>query len=134
MNFGSDHLTQVGAINWPPNDKPAWSWDTDHTPSPFYPAYILTGDPWYLDEMFTWVAVAAATPNYSGGRGPTGAYGGFSGSVRAEAWTARNRAEAAFAAPDAAPEKAFFTYLTNDMLALWEGSSELLAHHMMVRR
>ena len=61
----TDNLTQVGAIKWPPNDKPAWSWDTDHTPSPFYPAYILTGDPWYLDEMYTWAAFAAATPNYA---------------------------------------------------------------------
>ena len=67
VSYGAktDHLTQVGAINWPPNDKPAWSWDTDHTPSPFYPAYILTGDPWYLDEMYTWAAFAAATPNYA---------------------------------------------------------------------
>ena len=121
----ADNLKRVGTILWPPNDKPAWSWDTDHTPSPFYPAYILTGDPWYLDEMYAWAAFAAATPNYTTnqvyGRGPAGDYGAFPGDVRGQAWTARNRAEAAFAAPDAAPEKALFTYLTNDMLARWEG-------------
>ena len=58
----ADNLKRVGTILWPPNDKPAWSWDTDHTPSPFYPAYILTGDPWYLDEMYAWAAFAAALP------------------------------------------------------------------------
>jgi hypothetical protein len=126
VNFGlhTDNVTQVGVINWPPNDKPSWSWDTDHTPSPFYPVYILTGDPWYLGEMYSWAAFAASYPpsgNTPQARGPTGAYGGFYADVRGQAWTGRFRAETAFAAPDAAPEKAFFTYLTNDMLARWEG-------------
>jgi hypothetical protein len=116
----TDNAKRVG-----PMAGASWVWDTDHQPSPFYPPYILTGDPWYLDEMYSWASFGAAFPNYSTdqvyGRGPTGAYGGFPGDVRAEAWVGRNRAEAAFAAPDSAPEKAFLTYLTNDMLARWEG-------------
>jgi hypothetical protein len=37
------------------------------------------------------------------------------------AWTLRGRVETAFAAPDGTPEKAYFTYMTNDALAKWEG-------------
>jgi hypothetical protein len=120
--LSADNLTKVGAINW--HGQPNWSFDTDHTPNPFFPPYILTGDPWYLGEMETWAAFAAAYPPSTGSaqaRGPIGYYGGFYADVRGQAWSSRVRAETAFAAPDAAPEKAFLTYLTNDMLARWKG-------------
>ena len=42
--------------------------------------------------------------------------------MRGAGWVLRNRAETAFIAPDADPEKGYFTYLTNDALARWEGS------------
>jgi hypothetical protein len=121
----TDNAIRVGPITWPGGAAIPWIFDVDHTPSPFYPVYILTGDPWYLGEMYNWASFAAWTINYSVdqvyGRGPVGNYGALPADVRGEAWTGRNRAEAAFAAPDGAPEKAFLTYLTNDMLARWEG-------------
>lgn len=103
-----------------------WSFDGAHQPSPYYPAYLVTGDPWYLQEMYLWAGFSAAlyngaSPGSSQGRGPTGSYGGINDQLRGAGWVLRNRAETAFIAPDADPEKAYFTYLVNDALARWEG-------------
>src|SRR5271155_749064 len=103
-----------------------WTWDDGHQPSAWFPQYILTGDPWYLDQMYAWAGITAAITDGVGNngaqyRGPSGAYGGVASETRAAAWTMRGRAETAFAAPDGSPEKTYFTYLTNDALARWEG-------------
>ena len=108
-----------------------FTFDGQHQIAPFFIPYILTGDPWYLNEMYMWAGVsvgdgrAGGHPNglgdASGDRGPDGTYGAISDSPRGEAWVLRNRAETAFAAPDNDPEKAYFIYLTNDALARWEG-------------
>ena len=101
-----------------------WGFDGAHQPAAFYPQYILTGDPYYLNEMYMWAGFSAA--RYTGdthvsGRGPTGAEGGINDQLRGAGWVLRNRAEAAFAAPDRAPEKSYFRYLTNEAIARWEG-------------
>jgi hypothetical protein len=106
--------------------------DDQHLVSPFFIPYILTGDPWYLQEMYNWAAISVTNYNMGGGpcgntnnnggaRGPCGYYGSFNDSARALAWVLRFRAEAAFAAPDGAPEKLYFTRMTNDPIAAWEG-------------
>ncbi|HEU0157012.1 MAG TPA: hypothetical protein VFQ82_13145, partial [Stellaceae bacterium] len=103
-----------------------WTFDDAHQPQPFFIPYLLTGDPWYLDEMYLWAGFTAGFTNgaatgYPYGRGPTGAEGGEADELRAAGWLLRSRAEAAFIAPDSDPEKAYFTTLTNDALARWEG-------------
>jgi hypothetical protein len=115
-----DRVTLVGPVSQ------KWSFDGAHQPSPFYPAYILTGDPYYLNEMYNWAGFSAARYDGSGvnavsGRGPTGAEGVITDAVRGAGWVIRNRAETAFAAPDSHPEKHYFRYLTDDALARWEG-------------
>lgn len=117
-----DRVKAVG----PMDHQQPWHFDGSHQPAAFYPQYLLTGDPYYLNEMYMWAGVSAGLTNGAEthsayGRGPTGAEGGIMGEVRGAAWIIRNRAEAAFIAPDADPEKAYFTYLTNDALARWEG-------------
>ena len=118
----SQQLTLVGPVD----GHPAWSFSGAHEPSPFYIPYLLTGDPWYLDELYNWAGFAAFSGNgtatvYNFGRGPTGAEGGISDETRGLGWVLRSRAETAFIAPDADPEKAYFSYLVNDALARWEG-------------
>ncbi len=59
-----------------------WIWDDPHQPSAWFPQYILTGDPWYLDMMYAWAGITVATTDGDGGneprfRGPSGAYGGI---------------------------------------------------------
>ena len=122
----ADNINFVGAVNEIASGGP-WSFDEAHQPAAFYPQYILTGDPWYLNEMYLWAGFTAARANGAdtgdaAGRGPDGSYGGIDDQLRGAGWGIRNRAEAAFAAPDSDPEKAYFTYLTNDALARWEGS------------
>jgi hypothetical protein len=133
-NIAADNPTKVGTVA-APADIP-WTADDAHQPSVYFPAYVLTGDPWYLDMLYAWAGTTAfmdapsptydcqkQTTNCSYFRGPTGAYGGLFGSLAARdvAWTLRGRAETAFAAPDGTPEKSYFTYMTNDAIAKWEG-------------
>jgi hypothetical protein len=116
------HPVPVGPID----KAQPWGFDGAHQPATFYPPYLLTGDPWYLDMMYLWAGRSAtfgqagslSDPN---GRGPTGKEGGINEETRGLGWVLRSRAEIAFIAPDADPEKAYFTYLTNDALARWEG-------------
>lgn len=99
-----------------------WQFDIAHVPPIWFVPYILTGDPWYVsenDQWQSWIALSSIYP-----RGPgAGDYGTMSGGqLRALAWDLDWRAEAAFMEPDASPEKAYLTYLTNDALAQWEGA------------
>jgi hypothetical protein len=131
---GKDNPTTVGKIA--PGNSILWTADTVHQPSVFFAPYVLTGDPWYLDMLYAWSGISVftdapfspyvyttQTTNCEDYRGPTGAYGGLFGesAARDVAWTLRGRAETAFAEPDGTPEKSYFTYLTNDAIAKWEG-------------
>ena len=129
-----DNPRQVGPIVGSTTGGNPWTWDDAHQPSAWFPQYVITGDPWYLDEMYNWAAVevyeSAPSPAYvcttqtgncSSYRGPTGAYGGLNNASRAVAWTVRGRAETAFAAPDGAPEKSYVTTMLNDAISKWEG-------------
>ena len=114
----------------PTGQSSQWTFDDAHQPAPFFVPYLLTGDPWYLDEMFLWASYTAGLTNgaatgYPYGRGPTGAEGGAAGELRAVGWLLRNRAEAAFIAPDGTPEKTYLTTLVNDALARWEGGLQI---------
>ncbi len=111
-----------------------WSFGTAHEPAPFFVPYLLTGDPYYLEEIYMWAGFSAAQslddPTHPDGRGPDGTYGAINGELRGAAWVGRSRAEAAFIAPDGAPEKAYFTYLMNDAIARMEGASRSPARPM----
>ena len=107
-----------------------WIPDRAHQPAPFFPQYVLSGDYWYLEEMMFWASWSAANTNgaainYGYGRGPTGAEGGISGDVRAQAWCMRNRAQTAFCIPDTMPEKYYFSTLLEDAIAIWEGERSI---------
>jgi hypothetical protein len=86
---------------------------------------LLTGDYFFLEEVYFWASWSAASTNFTNvffyGRGPTGDTGGIYDEVRGDGWTLRGRAQAAWLAPDASPEKQYFTRLTNDAIAIWEG-------------
>jgi hypothetical protein len=118
----SDNPKEVGPIASPRIGNP-WAWDDAHQPSAWFPQYILTGDPWYLDELYAWAGITVFEDAPFPYRGPDGSYGGLLGyrAARAVAWTLRGRAEAASAAPDGAPEKSYLTYMTNDAISRWEG-------------
>ena len=137
-----DNWTCVGTCTYP-----HWTAATDHGVDYMFPAYALTGDPWYLDELYLstgWTLFDASgqpdnsytctnqVPECAGYRGPLAAVGGvgspYAGigytapnSARMQAWAMRARCEAAFSAPDSAPEKGYFRVMTNDSIGRFEG-------------
>ncbi len=145
--FASDLFKVVGAVN---TNQPWCDVEGSHEPGPFFIPYVLTGDPFYLQELENWANYDAAEsiggPNGGvNGRGPTGDEGGASNQVRGDGWILRSRAEAAFAAPDCVssaagpgdataagscdgspgdsdPEKTYLTILTQEDIARWEGA------------
>ena len=128
----ADNLKAVG----PNVDKNIpWSWDGAHQPSYFFPQYILTGDPFYLEEMTFWASMNGFgcwgnSANIQQGCGPyppvSGQYGGaIHNELRGNGWVVRNRAETAFAEPDGTPERIYFTALTDEAFQRWEGGVNL---------
>jgi len=121
-----DRVVPVGATS-----DGGWKPDKAHQPDPFAPQYLLTGDFWYLEELQFWAAWSAADGDGPAtsrfwGRGPTGAEGGYGATqVRGQAWTFRSRARAATFSPDDSPERAYFTRLVEDAIAVWEGEREI---------
>ncbi len=122
QGLAADRPVQVGPFSL----HNPWTFDGAHQPQPWFVPYVLTGDPWYLDEAYLWAGFSAS--RYPGGvtkaaygRGPTGAEGVIADELRGAGWVLRSRVETALMAPDSDPEKAYFTTLTNDALARWEG-------------
>ena len=113
----SDRFTAVGAVT-----NARFSYDGAHQPAPFYLPYILEGDPYYLREMYAWASISAL---FYSRRGPTGAEGGIEDELRGAGRVFRNRVNAAYAAPDTAPEKIFFSQLALDAIAKWEGMLQI---------
>lgn len=120
-----DRIVPVGAMTdggWVPEDA--------HQPDFCSPQYILTGDFFYLEEMYFWASWSAnylngAATMYDWGRGPTGAEGGLTGQIRAQAWIFRSRTMVAFCAPDGSDEKKYFDQLARDAVEIWEGAHNL---------
>jgi len=109
-----------------------WTWDHAHQADVSSVQYFLTGDYWYLEEMYFMASLGATSSHgeqttTSGGRGPTGMEGGIfhDGQTRSQAWVFRNRLHAHLIAPDADPEKAWLGQLINDAIAIWEGARDI---------
>lgn len=85
--------------------------DTSHQPAFAYIPYLLTGDYFYLEELHFWsnYNLYSLLPAYRDF--DKGLFKG--GQVRAQAWTLRTLAEAAYVTPDDHPAKASFHYWMN---------------------
>jgi hypothetical protein len=117
-----DNVTIVGTIA-----SNTWIPDTAHHADTTSLPYMLTGDYYYLEELFFWASYTTAYPNgaaydYTYGRGPTGAEGALPDAiqVRGCSWAFRTRCNAASLAPDSFIEKTYFTTLVDDAIAGWE--------------
>ncbi|MBI3426506.1 MAG: hypothetical protein HY011_26565 [Acidobacteria bacterium] len=120
----ADKIVPVGTMT-----NGGWRPDSAHQPDYFSPLYAVTGDYFFLEEMYFWTAWSAAgtnfTDTYFWGRGPAGDTGGIQDEVRGDAWALRTRAQTAWFAPDGTPEKTYFTRLVNDAIGIWEGTLSL---------
>jgi len=116
-----DLMTYPGPIS---NNN--WQVDLAHQGSFVYLPYLITGDWYFLEEMYLWAAynVASSHPNsLSWGRHAD--WGRIHNQIRGEAWGLRNLAHAAFLAPDGSPEQRYFTQKLNNSLAVYEGEHNI---------
>ena len=136
----------VGSIhtNWAGDSLPApsltfstpagWQVDDAHTPSLTYLPYIVTGDRYYLDELYFWAGWHHIRYPVSYREYSKGIFG--INNTREMAWNLRTAGHAAWIAPDAHWQKAYFTnklennftwyranVLTNNSLGYWTGGS-----------
>jgi hypothetical protein len=89
--------------------------DTAHEPAFNYLPYLLTGDHYYLEELmfYSMWNVGSGNPVYRDfEKGLV-----YSDQVRAQAWTLRNIADAAYILPDNEPMKAHFSNILTANLA-----------------
>ena len=118
-----ERVVPVGTMT--PGD---WQVDMAHQPSMAYVPYLVTGDWFYLEEMYFWSSfnLAFGNPglcNYC--RLGSAGYIHDTSSVRAEAWGLRTLAQTAFAAPDGSPEKPYFIDKLNNNIAVKEGKYDV---------
>ena len=119
-----DRFTWVSGTTSASRD--GWDPDGAHQPSAFYLPYLTTGEYIWLEQMQFWASWGAFNPQNnttSGfyGRGPNLTSGALNGSVRRRAWCLRSRAQAAAFSVDGSKEKAYYTGLLNDAIAIEEG-------------
>jgi hypothetical protein len=114
-------VAAVGTVNtgaWAIADASHW-WDNA------YPAYLLTGDYYYLEEEY--FAASYVATNVNPGQQPYQGNGffAFSNSLqwipRILAWSLQTQARAATIAPDSTIEVSYFTSLMNSNLEIQEG-------------
>jgi hypothetical protein len=102
-----------------PKTNGGWDSDGSHQPDPYSALYMLTGDPFSLEQAQFWAASQALKYDPEHKRIPDS--GNFMDQVRGCAWVLRNRVHAAYLSPDETPEKAYFKGLVDDVIGFWEG-------------
>ena len=103
-----------------------WAADRAHQPDFVYVPYLVTGDWFFLDELYFWASFDVALNNpdkcdYCRHED----WGYMYDQPRGEAWAMRCLGHAAFFAPDGSPEKAYFLNKLNNNIAIHEGMMHL---------
>jgi len=100
-------------------DHQNWSIDRAHQGSFAFIPYLVTGERFYLDEMYYWagydLSMAATDPSW----GRDYSQGLLRDQVRGEAWALRQIADAAAIAPDGEPEKDYFEEKISNNIQAW---------------
>jgi hypothetical protein len=88
--------------------------DTSHQPGFAYLPYMVTGDYYHLEELEFWANYSAFSLNPSYREYGKGLF--KSDQIRAQAWSMRTTAQAAYILPDNDPQKALFAATVNNNL------------------
>ena len=115
----ADKVTPVGTVTETPWDTGGQAGVVSHQPEPAFIPYLITGDWYWLEELYFYAAYSA-TNDYS----PAAMqWSNLSDSIqeRAFAWGMRAFGHAALMAPDGTPEKAYFNERINYNAAIREG-------------
>jgi hypothetical protein len=99
-----------------------WQVDLAHQGSFVYLPYLITGDWYYLEELYFWSAMIVSWADWDRCNWcRQGDWGIIYEQLRGEAWAVRTLGHTAFFAPDDSPEKAYFTEKLLNNLAWWSG-------------
>lgn len=107
----------------------SYRFDVEHIPNICYPAYVVTGDRFYLDQMKLWANCAATRGGPTGsttrdgvsftspntGHNIPALYYFGSGVCRGTAWVWREIAQAGAVTPDADNDQAYFRSIVSDI-------------------
>ena len=118
-NYGqaSDNLpTAIGVETTP------WTVDDAHQASFNYVPYLITGEKFYLDELFYWAGWNTSKDSYNSTWGRDLTKGILRGQVRGEAWSMRNLSHAAVMATDGSPEESYFNTMVSNNINEWPNS------------
>ncbi len=97
-----------------------WFIDRAHQASFAYIPYLVTGEHYYLEELYYWAGYDLADSNYSG---RDYAKGLIKDQVRGEAWAIRNIVDAAALAPDGDIEKAYLEGKVANNINAWQDAT-----------
>jgi hypothetical protein len=117
----NDKLTPIS------DDKGGWTVDRAHQPSLVFIPYIVTGDKYFLDEIYFWAAYnlgrgtrgRAGTKNLTPDMTGTLSDGIIVDQIRGEAWGFRNVAYGAIFGTDGDIEKDYFLRKSYNNIAQW---------------
>ncbi len=102
-----------------------WTPDVAHLPNFAYIPYLITGDWYFLQQMYQMAsyAVGESDPSTVTSYARHGNWGLLTNAIqtRGVAWATREVAQTAFMAPDGSPEQGYFTTILNNNIAVWEG-------------
>jgi hypothetical protein len=98
----------------------AWHPDRAHQASFAYIPYLVTGERYYLDEMYYWSAYNLGACNYEYRKRSLGV---INDQVRGEAWAIRTIAETAALAPDNSLEKTYFEEKVLNNINNWKSET-----------
>ncbi len=96
-----------------------WAPDMAHQPSLAYVPYLVTGDYYFLEEMWFWASWNLASSNWEYRQRTQGI---LQGQTRGIAWGIRNIADAASLSPDGTPEKAYLSAKVDNNTAYWQST------------
>jgi hypothetical protein len=117
-------ITRVGPVT-----NNGFSVDQAHQGSFAFVPYLITGDWYYLEELYFWSAanLHGLNPCIASHYCRHTDWGFFSSTIqiRGIGWALRNLANTAFMAPDKTPEQAYYTQKLNNNIEIWEGVHEI---------
>lgn len=106
-----------------------WKVDLAHQPGMAFVPYLITGEWYYLEELFFWSSYNAASgiPSAMCNEYCRHSDWGYVDwpAARAEAWSMRNLAHAALFAPTSTPERAYYSRLMDTAIAGREGRLDI---------
>jgi hypothetical protein len=135
IDSGGNLLQPVGLTSNLPRQNASsrridnWNIDTAHQPNLLYVPYLLTGDWFFLEELYFWAAYNI-TNSTSGNcdfcrHDDWGFLNESSTETRGLAWALRSVAHAAFFAPTGSPEQAYFNEKLENNIAVREGAMNI---------